>query len=374
MTSQRSETPRVVRPLRETSSGASSAAVGGATCLTRSIRDRVTAPLGAYARAVNRQMSPLFSVRGVRGAAIEALWGSAHLSIYPLGLLRERHHESDERYRPDDLAPHQRGLVIGDVEAAGTPILLIHGMVDNRIIFTALRHRLRRRGFGRVFTINYSPLTNDVRAAAMDLSRAIEELVARTDYERIHVIGHSMGGLIARYYVQRLGGDQRVHTLVTLASPHAGSVFAYGLPVQLGRQLRPGSDLFAELAEPAPECRTRFVAYYSDTDQVVVPHESGRIEHPDLAAENVPLQGVGHMTVPIHPTVIEQIGNLLSQLDSHGGTLRTHYQDIDDQDSPDDVLPARRAAGSRRPRTARSAGLSLAQASLAQAQSLVTGA
>ena len=78
-----------------------------------------------------------------------------------------------------------------------------------------------------------------------------------------------------------------MHTLVTLGTPHGGSLLAYGLPVRLGHQLRPGSDLLTELALPAPPCRTRFVAYYSDLDQVVIPHENGRIDHPDLLARNV---------------------------------------------------------------------------------------
>jgi len=50
--------------------------------------------------------------------------------------------------------------------AAGTPILLVHGLIDNRSVFTLLRRTLRRRGFGRVLTVNYSPFTPDVRAAA----------------------------------------------------------------------------------------------------------------------------------------------------------------------------------------------------------------
>jgi pimeloyl-ACP methyl ester carboxylesterase len=237
-----------------------------------------------------------------------------------LGLLRDRPEPSD-RYHLEGLAPHQRGLVVGDVEAAGTPILLVHGMIDNRMIFTVLRHQLRRRGFGRVFTINYSPATNDIRAAARDLSGAIEELVARTGYERVHVVGHSLGGLIARYYVQRLGGDERVHTLVTLGTPHGGSLMAYALPVHLGRQLRPGSDLLTELALPASTCRTRFVAYHSDLDQVVVPHHNGRIDHPDLMARNVAVHAVGHMSLPIQPSVVRQISATLGQLDTHGVTV-----------------------------------------------------
>ena len=68
--------------------------------------------------------------------------------------------DSQHGYRVEHLPPVQRGLVISDVEAAGTPILLVHGMVDNRSIFTLLRLGLRRRGFGRVTTMNYSPLTD----------------------------------------------------------------------------------------------------------------------------------------------------------------------------------------------------------------------
>lgn len=262
----------------------------------------------------------LASPAALRGTMLETAWVTAHLAIYPWGLVRERTPDA-ERYGYSDLTLRQRSLVVQDVEAAGTPILLVHGMIDNRMIFAVLRHQLRRRGFGRVFAINYSPATNDIRAAGQDLSRAVEELVARTGYERIHVIGHSLGGLIARYYVQRLGGDERVHTLVTLGTPHGGSLMAYALPVRLGRQLRPGSDLLTELALPAATCRTRFVAYHSDLDQVVVPHHNGEIDHPDLMARNVAVHSVGHMSLPIQPSVVRQISAMLGQLDTHGVTL-----------------------------------------------------
>lgn len=272
------------------------------------------------AGALGRVAGALFTPRGVRGAAVETMWVSTHLAVYPFGLLRERDEPSD-RYHLQGLRPTQRGLFVRDVEAAGTPILLVHGMVDNRAIFTVLKRRLRRHGFGRVVTMNYSPVTNDIRTAARDLGAEVEALVATTGYERIHVIGHSLGGLIARYYVQRLGGDERVHTLVTLGTPHQGSLTARLLPVQLGRQLRPGSDLFAELASPAPTCRTRFVAYWSDLDQMVLPHENARIEHPDLSARNVRVHGVGHMSIPRNGNVVHQIASLLSELDSDGTTL-----------------------------------------------------
>lgn len=280
----------------------------------------ITRTAGQTLGEIGRTAQALLTPRGLRGALVEAVWASAHLAIYPLGLIRERP-EPHDRYHLDSLAPVQRGLVIGDVEAAGTPILLVHGMIDNRAIFTVLRRRLRRRGFGRVFTLNYPLTTNDIRAAARDLSGAVEDLVAQTGYERLHVIGHSLGGLIARYYVQRLGGDERVHTLVTLGSPHGGTLTASVLPFKLFRQLRPDSDLYTELSLPAPGCRTRFVAYWSQLDQLILPHEHARLEHPDLSARNVLVPGVGHLSIPIDGKVVHEISLLLSLLDSDGTVL-----------------------------------------------------
>ncbi|MFZ5852409.1 MAG: esterase/lipase family protein [Actinomycetota bacterium] len=213
------------------------------------------------------------------------------------------------------------------MEAAGTPILLVHGMVDNRSVFTLLRHRLRRRGFGRVVTTNYSPLTTDVRAAADALAEVVERLTAETGYERVHIIGHSLGGVIARYYVQCRGGDARVHTLVTLGSPHRGTRWAQLFPHPLLRQLCPGSDLVAELDAPAPDCRTRFVAFWSDLDQMISPKEHAQVVHPDLAATNVLVRGVGHLSLPARGSVGRGIAAILAQLDTAGTAL------------PDDVMP-----------------------------------
>jgi len=75
-----------------------------------------------------------------------------------------------------------------------------------------------------------------------------------------------------------------------------------------------------ELAEPAPGCQTRFVAFWSDLDQLVVPKRSARIDHPDLQARNVLLRGVGHMSLPIDGRVVREITTLLAHLDEDGNT------------------------------------------------------
>ena len=275
-------------------------------------------------RTARRGVRSVCSPAGLAGVGTEALWSVAHLALYPLGVLDERvrgtSREAAGRFTLDDLPPLQRGLLLGDVVAAGTPIVLVHGLVDNRSVFTVLRRALRRRGFGRVLTLNYSPFTSDVRAAAAQLAALVEKTCEATGHERVHVVGHSLGGVVARYYVQVMGGDARVHTLVTLGSPHAGTWAAHLLPSRLVRQLRPGSALLAELAAPSPGCRTRFVAFWSDLDQLIVPSSSARIDHPDLAARNVRLRGVGHMSLPIDGRVVHAIATLLAHLDEDGST------------------------------------------------------
>jgi triacylglycerol lipase len=270
---------------------------------------------------VTHSARTMLSRSSLAGTAVEAAWIAAHVISYPFGVAQERVRPDVERFSLGTLPPVHRGLLIGDVEAAGTPILLIHGLVDNRSIFTLLRRHLRRRGFGRVWTMNYRIWTTDLRAAARELGASIDAVCEQTGYERLHVIGHSMGGLVARYYVQRLGGDARVHTLVTLGTPHQGTRAARLFPRGVCQQLAPGSEVIAELAEPAVDCQTRFVSFWSDIDVLISPKQAARLDHPDLSARNILVRGVGHMSLPIDPRIVREITATLAHLDSDGGTV-----------------------------------------------------
>jgi triacylglycerol lipase len=251
---------------------------------------------------------------GVRGLAVEWAWLGAHMAIYPAGLLREQLSDA-AGYRTDPLPPVRRSLVVTDVEAAGTPILLVHGIMDNRSVFTVFRRSLRRRGFGTVHAVNYSLFTGDIRTAAHQLRGHVEQLRERTGADKVHIVGHSLGGMIARYYVQRMGGSAAVDTLVTLGSPHAGSLAAYLMPTPLARQLRPGSEVLEELARPAPGCSTRFLVVWSRMDQMVLPQRNARLVHPDLDVEELELRDVGHLSLPLDPRSVHWVATTLARTD-----------------------------------------------------------
>ncbi|MFF0556034.1 esterase/lipase family protein [Streptomyces sp. NPDC020472] len=225
----------------------------------------------------------------MKATALEVAILTGHLVLYPSGMVAERLSPAP---RPTTSTPGSR------------PVILLHGFVDNRSVFVMLRRSLLRHGRGCVESLNYSPLTCDLRAAAGLLGRRVDEVRARTGHAEVDIVGHSLGGLIARYYVQRLDGHSRVRTLVTLGTPHAGTTVAPLADAHpLVRQMRPGSEILRELAGPAPDCRTRFVSFWSDLDQVMVPVETARLDHPDLLVHNVRVSGIGHLALPVHPTV-----------------------------------------------------------------------
>ena len=253
----------------------------------------------------------LMSLATLTGGLTELALVGAHALIYPLGT-RTEPLRPDPRCRPGEQPPAVRALFAADPLAARVPVVLVHGLIDNHSVFAVMRRSLRRRGFTSVCSWNYSPLLADVSRGAADLGRHLQRICEQTGYERVHVVGHSLGGLLARYHVQRQGGDQHVESLVTLGTPHQGSLLAHLLPTPLVRQLRPGSAVLQELAEPAPGLRTPMTAIYSDLDQVVVPTSAGRCDHSDLRARNVLVRGVGHMSLPFHRTVLDEVATTLA--------------------------------------------------------------
>lgn len=280
-------------------------------------------------------LPPLFRLPGPRmssallgATALELAVLVGHLIAYPFGLTPERRppHPRPTRpantgaHRPDGggTAPHAattRGEAAPHAATAlplaaddAPPVVLLHGFIDNRSAFVVLRRALTRHGHRHLISLNYSPLTRDIRAAAELLGRHVEDICARTGHSRVDIVGHSLGGLIARYYVQRLGGDRRVRTLVTLGTPHGGTAVAPGAGIHpIVRQMRGGSSVIEELRTPAPGCRTRFVSFWSELDQVMVPIETACVDHPDLDAVNVRVTGIGHLALPVHPTVAAAI-------------------------------------------------------------------
>jgi pimeloyl-ACP methyl ester carboxylesterase len=101
--------------------------------------------------------------------------------------------------------------------SARDAVILVHGLWTNRAVMLYLAAALARRGF-RTRALGYLSAMRDFEHNAARVAQAI----AATDAKRVHVVGHSMGGVVAlRALAER--PDPRVRRIVLLGAPIAGS-------------------------------------------------------------------------------------------------------------------------------------------------------
>jgi triacylglycerol esterase/lipase EstA (alpha/beta hydrolase family) len=103
------------------------------------------------------------------------------------------------------------------------------------------------------------------------------------------MVAHSMGGLVARAYLRRYGGA-KVRRLITVGTPHQGSMLAYLFPGISLSQLRPRNEWLSELGTSATDAHPPIVSLWSWHDSMVAPQTSSVLER----AENIALMGIGH--------------------------------------------------------------------------------
>jgi pimeloyl-ACP methyl ester carboxylesterase len=148
------------------------------------------------------------------------------------------------------------------------PVILLHGYAMNRANFLPLACRLRAAGLGPVLGFEYWTLGRTA-AAARKLGWFVDEVRAATGAAHVDIVGHSMGGVVGRYYVSLAGGDRIVKHLITLGSPHTGSELSR---IGLGRPTRElvlGSALLTRLAAAPPPTHTRVTVIWSRGDALV---------------------------------------------------------------------------------------------------------
>ena len=172
------------------------------------------------------------------------------------------------------------------------PIILLHGYAMNRANFMLLAFRLARAGLGPVLGFEYWTLGRTA-AAARQLGWFVDQVRAATGAAEVDLIGHSMGGLVGRYYVALAGGDGVVRNLITIGSPHHGtelSALGIGHPM---RELVLGSPLLTRLAVAAPPVRTRVTTVWSRGDALVPAARQRALP----GAEAVVFSGLGHVAL-----------------------------------------------------------------------------
>lgn len=207
------------------------------------------------------------------------------------------------------------GLLMRDPAPArvDVPVLLVHGVLCNAGVWVRLARHLRASGVSGVYSMSYGPPLESIEVFAGQLADKIDDIVAATGARHVVVVAHSMGGLIVRAYIRRWGAG-KVARVLTIGTPHHGSVHAWFCPGAGLAQMRPGSEWLAALNRerigPAP----RFVSLWSWHDSMVAPQTSSMLP----GAVDVAIAGVGHNALLADPRVFTYVLDEISDARSEG--------------------------------------------------------
>jgi triacylglycerol lipase len=189
------------------------------------------------------------------------------------------------------------------------PVLLVHGLTDTSQKMRGIANHLRGLGL-EVYDIDLTPNTGDAKLEV--LAQQVADLVDRTftPYQQIDLIGFSMGGLVSRYYIQQLGGIDRVQRLITISSPHRGTLAAYCSQRPGCVQMRPDSEFIANLNRDL-DCLDRldFTSLWTPFDLMILPPTSSQLS---LGTE-IMLPVVAHPLMVFDRRCLEAIATALAQ-------------------------------------------------------------
>ena len=237
-----------------------------------------------------------------------------------------------------------RGWVEDDWRAAPSaqrpwPVVLVHGTSASTGDYMELARELRELGWVVFIPAYGNRATKPIEDSAEQVLAYINQVLHATGAEKVIIVGHSQGGVLARYLIKRLGGASKVKHLISLSSPHHGTSLGGMLNVLVnsersadfmirminnyfgpaGMQQIVGSDFLTDLnadgdTVPGPG----YTCLATRTDTTVSPAESGFLDGPGVEnswiQDYYPLAVILHEDMPRDRRVRELVMSTIEQL------------------------------------------------------------
>ncbi len=206
--------------------------------------------------------------------------------------------------------------------AVSDPVIVVAGTVSPAFANEPLRARLDASGYDAYIFELPGLGIGDIVDSSVALAAYVDAVLAQTGASNVDLVGHSQGGLVARYFVKYLGGDTEVDSLIMLGTPNNGTALA-NLGNVLGvqgfcescEQMAIGSAFLADLnAGDDTIGSVDYTNIYTSYDEIVFPASTARLND---GATNVRLQSrcwlrvVGHLGLLIDGAVYDGVRDAL---------------------------------------------------------------
>ncbi|WP_033340270.1 esterase/lipase family protein [Catenuloplanes japonicus] len=182
------------------------------------------------------------------------------------------------------------------------PVVLIHGYNSTPATWNKLVGRLKAAGYDAadIHPFGYNYRVSNVTTAAL-----LDSYISKIGADRVDIVAHSMGALVARYYVKNLGGAAHVDDLISLAGPHHGTrVLTICSFDPSCREMLPGSAFLRALnAGDETPGALGWRTFYSKCDLLVLPYTSALLD----GAENTDAGCLGHTEFRLVDSIGEQV-------------------------------------------------------------------
>lgn len=170
-----------------------------------------------------------------------------------------------------------------------------------------MAHYLRKRGW-EVYTVDMLPSWGQI--GIDQLAKNLASFLERTfaPHTTINLVGFSMGGLTCRYYVQRMGGLARTERLITISSPHQGTVMANCSKRPACIQMRPKSKFLTNLNRDVITLeKVNFASIWTPLDLMIFPAKSSSL---GVGREQKLWVGA-HPLMVLQPSALKVVAELL---------------------------------------------------------------
>lgn len=195
---------------------------------------------------------------------------------------------------------------------AKNPVLILPGFLMPEITYEPLKAALLREGHPEVTILQGWPWFASIPTYAAQAHREASAALARTGARRIELVCHSMGGLVGRYLIQRLGYADRVAHYVCFGTPHQGTLLGRvgGWCARSAEQMRPGSRFLKRLnAGQARPPGVTYVAMQAAIDEIVWPQTSALL----AGARNTEIPSTFHIGGVLSPSYIRAVVQALEE-------------------------------------------------------------
>lgn len=195
-------------------------------------------------------------------------------------------------------------------------VVFVHGLMATGGAFgPMLRH------LGGELGVDVHTFTHLPGASLDDIARRTHRCLSQhPDARRVHLVGHSLGGLAVRWYVQEHAHDPRVVQTISIASPFLGIDVADLLPNVMRELVLPPNAQLARIVAQAPKHlqRVPHLSIVAERDQLVRPSARGILP----GAPSFVLHDTGHNGAlfhgKVHGAVVREIARRIPS-DELGG-------------------------------------------------------